>query len=178
MADKRYYSDRHGRRPPTPTLSFDDLKRAVKVYLIHLEGEGYFQEHLGHFCVDSGFSPGLIGGDPATEILLTLGKSHLWPIRTTIDAWNEDDTFDMIEFLYRHTSKPTQRHWHAWDACGWHCTSFDVSAGRAEVRDKLNRLLRAYDSGFELSLEGEVLAIPPSGLALLSAVGKRGFLAV
>jgi len=163
MADKRYYSERHGRRPQTPRLSLEDLRRAIKVYLLHVEEEGYFQEHLGHFCVDSGFSPGLIGADPETEILLTLG-TNLWPIGTTIDEWSEDDSFDMVEFLYAHVSKPTDRHWHAWNGCGWHCTAFDVKEGRAEFRDKLNRVLRAYDSGFELSMKGEVLAIPPSGL--------------
>lgn len=170
MADKRYYSDRHGRRPQTPRLSLEDLRRAVKMYLLGIEEEGYFQEHLGYFCVDSGFSPGLIGGDPATEILLTLGKPHLWPMSSTIDEWGEDDFFDMLEFLYAHISKPIDRHWHSWNGCGWHCTAFDAKEGRAEFRDKLNRILCAYDSGFDLSAEGEVLAIPPTGLEPLAEV--------
>jgi len=164
MTDRSYYSERHGRRPETPKLSFEDLKRAAKVYLLHIEEEGYFQEHLGHFCVDNGFSLGLIGGDPQTEILFTLGKPHLWPIHDTFDGWTEDDFFDMVEFLYARTAKPTERHYHSWNNCGWHCTRFDAKEGRAEFRDKLNRLLRIYDSGFELSNAGEVLATPPSGL--------------
>lgn len=164
---KRYYSERQGRRPETPKLSFEDLKRAAKVYLLSLEEEGYFQEHLGYTCVDSGFSPGLIGGDPQIEIMLTLGKPHLWPICRTFDDWDEDDFLDMVEFLYAHVSKPTQRHYHQWDNCGWHCSAFDAQEGRAEFREKLNRFLRFYDSGFELTEVGEVLAIPPNGLNTL-----------
>jgi hypothetical protein len=167
MTDKLYYSERHGRRPETPKLSLDDLKRAAKVYLLGIQEEGYFQEHLGYSCVEGGFSPGLIGGDPQIEIMLILGKSHLWPIYGTLDDWTEDDFFDMVEFLYAHVSKPTERFYHKWDNCGWHCTAFDAQEGRTEFREKLNRLLRFYDSGFELTKTGEVLAIPPTGLVQL-----------
>jgi hypothetical protein len=164
MTDRRYYSERHGRQPAPRALTLEDVKRAVKVYLGQLETEGHFQEHLGYHCVDSGFVPGLIGSDPQTEILLTLHKPNLWPIQATIDDWPEDDLFDMIEFLYAHTSKPTERYFHSYYSCGWHCTQFDSIGGRLEYRDKINRLLLAYDSGFELSKEGEVLATPPTGL--------------
>ena len=136
----------------------------MKVYLVQLETEGHFQQHLGYHCVDNGFVPGLIETDPQTEILLTLRKSNLWPIESTIDNWSEDDLFDMIEFLYAHTSKPTERYFHSYYSCGWHCMKFDSKAGQLEYRDKINRFLLAYDSGFELSKEGEVLATPPTGL--------------
>jgi hypothetical protein len=69
----------------------------------------------------------------------------------------------MLEFLFDHISKPTERRYHEYSACGWHCTKFDRVAGQQEYRDKLNRLLRAYDSGFEISEQGEVVAIPPTG---------------
>ncbi|MEP7009113.1 MAG: hypothetical protein ABJC13_02210 [Acidobacteriota bacterium] len=167
--EKLYYSERQGRRPETPKLSFDELKRAAKVYLVGIQVEGYFQEGLGHFCVDSGFSPGLIGGDPEIEIRLTLGKSHLWPIAETLDDWSEDDFFDMVEFLCAHVSKPIDRYYHQWDGCGWHCTAFDAEEGRTEFRAKLNRFLGFYDSGFELNRAGEILAIPPTGLERLVA---------
>lgn len=164
MTEKRYYSARHGRASESPRLSFEDVRLALKTYFLGLMHEGYFQEHLGHSCVDTGFTPGLLGGDPSIEIHLTLGKAHLWPIGSTIDDWSEDDLFDMVEFLHANVSKPTQRHWHAWNQCGWHCTAFDQALGQREFHAKVNQYLRAYDSGFELSLLGEVLATPPSGL--------------
>lgn len=164
MTDRRYYSERHGRQPGPTSLTLVDVKRALRVYFDQLETEGHFQEHLGYNCVDKDFVPGLLGSDPQTEILLTLRKPNLWPIQSTIDDWSEDDLFDMIEFLYAHTSKPTERHFHSYYGCGWHCTEFDPETGQLEFREKVNRLLHAYDSGFELSKAGEVLATPPTGL--------------
>jgi hypothetical protein len=164
MTDRRYYSERHGRGPGAAALALEDLKRAAKAYFGQLETEGHFQEYLGYECVDKGFVPGLVGTDAQTEVLLTLRRPNLWPIQSSIDGWSEDDLFDMVEFLYAHTSEPTERHFHSYYGCGWHCTEFDHKAGQAEYRDKINRLLRAYDTGFELSKQGEVLAIPPTGL--------------
>ena len=164
VTDQRYYSERHGRRPASTVLTLDDLKRALNVYFGQLEDEGHFQEYLGYRCVDHDYVPGLAGSDPKTEILLTLHKPNLWPIQSTISDWTEDDLFDMIEFLYANISKPTERHFHSYYNCGWHCTAFDRNAGRLAYREKVNRLLQVYDFGFTLSEPGEVLATPPTGL--------------
>jgi hypothetical protein len=165
-----YYSQRAGRGPATAGLELNDLKRLFKSQYEQLAQEGYFQEYLGFECVDSGFNPGLLGTDLQAEILLSLRKPNLWPIHTTIEFWSEDDLFDMLEFLFDHLSKPIERHYHDYSACGWHCSKFDRASGRLEYRDKMNRLLRAYDTGFELTERGEVVAIAPTGFEpLLSA---------
>lgn len=70
----------------------------------------------------------------------------------------------MVEFLYDHISKPTERSFHSYSGCGWYCSEFDRDAGRLEYRNKIKRLLLSYDSGFELSEQGEVLAVSPTGL--------------
>lgn len=163
MSNRPYYSQRAGRGPATAALDLTDLKRLLKSQYEQFEQEGYFQEYLGFNCVDSGFNPGLLGTDLQAEILLSLRKPNLWPIHSTIDSWSEDDVFDMLEFLFDHISKPTERHFHGYSACGWHCSKFDRASGQLEFREKLNRVLRAYDSGFELSERGEVVAVPPTG---------------
>ena len=135
-----------------------------------LEADGYFQEQFGYECVDAGFVPGSVGTDLQAELTLTLRKPHLWPIQRTIDDWIEDDLFDMTEFLFDNVSKPTQRYYHDYSSCGWHCSEFDRDEGRREFRQKVNRILKSYDSGFELSEGGEVLALAPTGFeALLDA---------
>lgn len=161
--DRSYYSQRAGRGPASATLGLQDLRRVFKAQFDQLESESYFQEFLGFECVDAGFVPGSIGTDLQAELLLTLRKPNLWPVHSTIDNWTEDDLFDMVEFLYDHISKPTKRHFHSYSGCGWHCSEFDREAGRTEYRQKLNRLLKAYDSGFELSEQGEILALSPTG---------------
>lgn len=163
MSNRSYYSQRAGRGAATAALELNDVKRLFKSQYEQLEQEGYFQQDLGFHCVDSGFNPGLLGTDLQAEILLSLRKPNLWPIHSTIDNWSEDDLFDMLEFLFDHISKPTKRHFHDYSGCGWHCYEFDRAAGQTEYREKLNRILRAYDSGFELTEQGEVVAIPPTG---------------
>ncbi|HSR93031.1 MAG TPA: hypothetical protein VLK88_17125 [Gemmatimonadales bacterium] len=98
--DRPYYSQRAGRPPGLAVLSLQDLKRNFKAQFDQLNYQGYFQEYLGFECVDAGFVPGLVGTDLQTELLLTLRKSNLWPIHSTIDSWLEDDLFDMVEFLH------------------------------------------------------------------------------
>ncbi len=167
--DRPYYSQRAGRPPSSASLSLEDFKRVFKAQFDQFESEGYFQEYLGYECVDAGFVPGLVGTDLQAELLITLRKPNLWPVHSTIDGWSEDDFFDMVEFLYDQISKPTQRHLHDYSGCGWHCTEFDRDQGQMEYRQKLNRLLRAYDSGFELSEQGQVLALSPTGFEPLVA---------
>jgi hypothetical protein len=169
--DRPYYSQRAGRGPGSAVLGLQDLKRVFKSQFDQLESEGYFQEYLGFVCVDAGFVPGTIGTDLQAELLLTLRKPNLWPIHATIDSWSEDDLFDIIEFLYDRISKPTKRSYHNFSSCGWHCSEFDRDAGKLEYSQSINRLLRAYEAGFELSEQGEILALSPTGFEpLLAAV--------
>ena len=57
-----------------------------------------------------------------------------------------------------------ERQYHSWNNCGWHCHTFDREAGRTEFREKVNRILREYADGYELSKDGEILSLPQSGL--------------
>lgn len=164
MADRRYYSERAGRGPAAASLPLDDLKRLFADHFSHLESEGYFQESLGYQCVDRGFVSGTTGTDLKAELLLTLNKPQLWPVHATLADWTEDDLFDVIEFAFHHLSKPTERSYHSYYGCGWHCSEFDQAGGRNEFRAWMNRLLQRYDTGFELSAAGDVLALAPSGL--------------
>ena len=163
MSDRKYYSERVGRGGAGAALSLNDLKRLLLSQYEQLETEGYFQEFLGFQCVDAGFVPGRLGTDLKAELLLTLRKPNIWPVGKTIESWSEDDVFDMIEFLHDHISKPTKRHYHDYSQCGWHCSEFDGAEGKSEFREKINRFLRAYDTGFQLTENGEVVANPPTG---------------
>jgi hypothetical protein len=170
MRDRPYYSLRTGTNPSARSLDLAGVRRVFKGIYCHLEAEGYFQEALGYDCVDAGPVAGYLGPDLEGVLLLELRKPDLFPVRDRLEAYSEEDLFDIIEFLYDHVSKPTERQYHQYSDCGWHCSQFDRGTGRMEFRERVNRVLKAYDGGYELSAEGEILALPDSGLeALLEA---------
>jgi hypothetical protein len=170
MREKPYYSVRTGKNPLTGSIDLPTLLRLFRPIYEHFDGEGYFQEDLGYDCVDEGFVPGSLGHDLEGILLLDLRKTNLHPVREHLSDYKEDDLFDIIEFLYDHCSKPTKRFYHEFSGCGWHCTEFDRPQGRAEYRERVNRVLKVYNEGYELSLDGEILSLPETGLeALLEA---------
>lgn len=164
MREKPYYSVRTGKNPLSQRFDLQTLRDLFKSLFIHFEDEGYFQEALGYDCVDAGFVPGTLGHDLSGALLLELRKRDITPIRIKIKDYEEDDLFDMIEFLYEHCSKPIERHYHSWSDCGWHCQTFDREPGRQEFRAKINKVLALYGSGYELSADGEILGLADTGL--------------
>src|SRR6476661_2606218 len=167
MRDKPYYSVRTGKHALGGDLDLPTVLRVLSGIYEDLERERYFQEALGFECVDAGFVSGTAGKDLEGYVLFELRKTHLLPFRTQFPNYSEDDLFDVLEFFYEHVSKPTEREYHSWDDCGWHCNAFDRSEGRAEFREKVNRVLRYYAGGFELSVDGEILGLPDAGLEAL-----------
>jgi hypothetical protein len=166
VRDKPYYSVRTGKNPLAKRFDLPALRDLFKTFFTHFEDEGYFQEALGFYCIDTGFTPGYLGNDLDGTILLHLRKRDLTPIRDKIDYYAEDDFFDVIEFLFDHCSKPINRRYHGtrFNDCGWHCEAFDRKQGQQEFRQQINMVLTHYDSGYELSAEGEILSLADKGL--------------
>ncbi|HIE32085.1 MAG TPA: hypothetical protein EYP67_06870 [Methanosarcinales archaeon] len=166
MSDKKYYAARKGILKPEPV----DLQLLKKVFLrIYREFEDdlYFQEATGYHCVDKGEVRGLWGrGDSDSEafIYLELGMDDIWPIEKNIENYDEPTLFTVIEFLYDHVSEPIDKWYHRWDNCGWHSSKYDRENGRAAYRKNLNEILKDYDCGYQLSSDGEILEIAPTGL--------------
>ena len=160
-----YYSVRTGKNPFAAGFDLDTLRDLFRTQFIYFEDEGYFQEALGFNCVDQGFIPGTLGHDLEGALLLQLRKRNLTPIRSKIAGYSEEDLFDVVEFLYDHCSKPVERTYHNWSECGWHCSSFDREPGRAEYRERMNKLLVLYGKGYELSVAGEMLSLADDGLS-------------
>lgn len=158
-----YYSQRAGSHPNPNGLRFSDIVDLFKRVYSQLDEDGYFTEAFGFECVDAGWVEGAVR-DAGLEVLLSVQKSHLWPIATKASDYNEDDLFDMIEFLYQHVSKPIDGTFHSWNSCGMHWTSFNRAEGQKEYRERINRVLLHYERKFELSPRGEVLVKAEPGL--------------
>ena len=164
MRTKPYYSVRTGKNPLAAKFDLATLRDLFRTLFVKFEDDGYFQEALGYECVDAGFVPGVLGHDLAGILLLELRKKDLTPISSKIESYSEEDLFDIIEFLYEHASKPKEGSYHSYSSCGWHYRTFDKETGRVEYREKMNKVLALYGPGYELSADGEILALADDGL--------------
>lgn len=162
MTNHVFYSMRTGSNPAKDGFSIDDLKILFHRVYDNLCEAGYFDESFGSCCVDAGPIAGKIT-DVTLEIFLKIRKKNLWPISECIGKYNEDDLFDIIEFLYIHVSKPIDGNYHSWDECGMHWETFNKADGQIEFKGKINEILGMYKGQFELSGNGEILTKPDVG---------------
>ena len=163
-----YYSARKN-GPRATALRLEDLRELVKSTWDHYENAGYFVEAFGSTCVDSGFDPGFAGTNVKAYALLSLQRPNIWPPEDSYAAWDEDDTFTVIEFLYDHISKPHKKSYHDWNSCGFHYSNFVQADGQFEYRERMNVILGQYGEGWELTDKGEILSKPPNGMTELVA---------
>lgn len=164
MRDKPYFSVRMGKHPTGGRLDLKGLKRLFLSAYRQFESGGYFQETLGFECVDAGEVAGTAGADIEAFFFRKLRKQGLWPVDATIEAYSEDDLFDVIELMHDCVSKGVNGNYHSWDDCGWHYDTFDRQAGQNDYRVALNEILAEYGPGYKLTAEGEIVAVPPVGL--------------
>jgi len=147
---------RMGRRAQSIDLA--TAKRLFGAVFAELVRNDYFEEFAGYECVDAGPVPGTAGLDIPSFVFRKTLRDDLWPVLDNIESWPEDTFMDAIEFLYDHVSKPVEpRYFHDWSECGYHDKNFDSAAGRELYRSEVNDILRLLESGWELSVEGEVL---------------------
>src|SRR5215207_6371927 len=167
MGERRYYSVRTGKNPLASQLDLPIFLRLFSDLYEDFVEKGYFQEYFGYRCVDLGDVPGKLGESIDFQILRRIFKQDLWPVEEKYNQYSEDDVFEMIEFLYDHISKPIKGDYHSWDNCGWHYHTFDTALGRQEYCTEINKFLREYKEGYELSRKGEILALADEGLSTL-----------
>jgi hypothetical protein len=164
---RAYYAERTGKGASGGRLNLTTLKALYKTEYDRWEEAGYFQEHFGFWCVDRDYVAGTLGSNIDAKVMFALGRDGLWPIHVHLAGYTEDDLFSVIEFVFDHISKPIKGTMHQWNQCGMHWEEFDGSAGRAEYRASLNALLARYEKGYELSSDGEVMELGPTGTSNL-----------
>lgn len=128
--------------------------------------DGYFQEYFGYSCVDGG-TDGKIGKYPEVFFMERIQKKDLYPIHEKIESYSEDDLFDVIELLYDCCSAPTKGYYHQYSNCGYHYEEFDADVGRKYFRETINNSLKYYETGYEISSDGEILAFLEDGFSNL-----------
>lgn len=163
MDKRNYYAARKGILKPT-LMDLQLLKKVFSQIYQEFEDNLYFQEATGYHCVDRGEIRGLWGSDIEAFIYLKLRMNNIWPIQKNIENYDEPTLFTVVEFLHDYVSEPLNKWYHEWDQCGWHCFEFDRDKGREKYRMRMNEILKDYGRGYQLSSDGEILEIAPTGL--------------
>lgn len=164
---REYYSTRTGKITETAEITLKLLKKLFLITYEKLDEDGYFQKYFGYWCVDQDEVYGELGRDIDSMIFLGIKKEGLWPIRTKIENYSEDDLFDIIEFMYDHCSKPISGYYHQYNGCGHHYDTFNDADGQKLYREKINFILRDFGQGFEISENGEILELPDPNITTL-----------
>ena len=158
---RRYYSSRNR----TEGLTLVDLYGKLQHLYLLFRDRDYFKERAGITAHDL---PEVIKHEAGIALSFQPFPITTW---SGLDL-TEDNVFDAIEFLYDHVSKPGK--WMAvGDESGYEYSDYDGyddKAGRAEFRQRTNAFLADYRSGYELTEQGDILALGAHGLQhILSA---------
>jgi len=167
MKPRDYYSKRTGMITETAEITLKVLKKLFMISYAKLEEDGYFQKYFGYYCTDLGTVLGELGNDIDSMIFIGLKKENLWPLKTKIDKFSEDDLFDMIEFIHDHCSSPVSGYYHQFNDCGHHYNVFNDQVGQLKYREVMNYILKDYKDGFEISEHGEILELPDCNMVSL-----------
>lgn len=159
---RQFYSTRLGRNRNSTGFAFDIVKKLFVELYKEMRADGYFNEYLGWHCVDQGFVEGKTR-NPGLDILLKVRTDGLWPVEEKYENYNEDDLFDVVEYLYTCVSEPERGTYHNFSDCGMHWETFDQVKGQKAYVRRMNEVIGLYCEPFELSDSGEVLRAAEEG---------------
>lgn len=160
--ERPYWSERQGRAPELPAIDEAALKRMTTNVVLDFLDRDYFQEVFGYDCVDAGSVAGTAGRDVGDWFLRTIHRDSIWPFATHRETWDSDTLFDVLEVLFDVVSRPVSGRYHDFSGCGWHYSTFDREAGRAEFRVGLSRLLERYADPLTMKEAGEIVHVIPA----------------
>jgi hypothetical protein len=158
---RKFYSQRTGTNQNISGFSLDVVKETFLRVYAAMRRDGYFDEYLGSYCVNQGDVTGIVN-DPDLDILLKVRKKDLWPIDQKYQFYNEDDLFDIIEYLFTVVSEPVDGHLNAFTG-DMHWEKFDKERGERHYRNVVNDVLDLFVDDYEISEEGDVLQKPDKG---------------
>jgi hypothetical protein len=152
---RRYYSS----RTKPGSLTLEDLYwKSANLYLLFRDKD-YFKGKAGITKTDL---PDAIKHEAAVALTFQPFSITKW----SQEDITEDHIFELLEFLYDRVSKPgrwvemtTDSGFSFYDYDG-----YDDDAGREEFRSMANSFLPDYKTGFELTRDGNVLAMGTDGL--------------
>jgi hypothetical protein len=168
-----YFSERElGPKPRTENEVGANAWGGLVAFINTLIDNGYFGDKFPEMCPDN---DGVVGTNKSTMSLAVLAEFP--EIKFPLDASETPSTLtilDLLEFCHEHIAKPIQGSFHQY--WGLHHLSFDVEAGKAEFRQRINRIFARNGIAFDLQDDGQItrLAPPVTSDYLNSAIFQTG----
>lgn len=156
--NRQYYSSRNNPKQ----LSVNDLyQKIISLYLM-LRNKDYFKS-------EAGITASEVPDETKHKAVLMLDFQPFPIEEWTDEKGNEDNLFDIIEYLYDVVSKPGSLVDMTTDT-GWNYTdydNYDPHTGRAEYISYVNAFLCRYRNGYELTKNGTILSIGNDGVQVI-----------
>jgi hypothetical protein len=168
-----YFSDRqNGPRPRKEETINQVVWNGIAALVQSLVADSSFGVSFPDVCTDGS---DVVGTNTTTwrGVLLAEHPEIEWPFRT--DAVPSAlAILDLVEFTHDHIAKPIQGAYHGFFR--HHHLSFERDAGRAEFRQRINRLFARNGLAYELGADGNVIRLAPAVLreSLQAAVFHTG----
>lgn len=146
-----YFSVRNGIKIVLP----NEFHERFAAMMNDFASRGYFKEKLEIYGISAN-----------SQYINNKSKGHIGIEIYPFNQWKNENkksnlVFDAIEFLYRFVSKPGE-----WGTVtnhtGWNSEdflSYNDAEGKLEFKDETNILLNAFDQGYELQSDGNILFI-------------------
>ena len=153
-----YFSERErGPRPRTNETISPVAWGGIAATIESLVADGSFGESFPDSCNDGG---AVVGTDWRKwyNVMRAEVADVAWPFNTS-EAPETLIILDLVEFCYRHVSKPEQGTFHPYFK--HHHLSFERDAGLSEFRDRLNRLFARNGLAYELGADGKIVRLAP-----------------
>jgi len=148
---RRYYSSRNN----LIRLTLDKLSSKLRSLFLLFRSNDYLKGKAG---ITDDHIPNSIKHEAALSLNFDFFS---WLELKRVEI-TEDHIFDAIEFLYDHVSKPGE--WSEIDYGVYDYRSYDDDAGQEEFKSQANVFLADYKDGYELTIDGHILALDTDGL--------------
>jgi hypothetical protein len=151
---RKYYTSRNS----VKKLDLSELYTKLQSLYLLLRDKGHFAERAG-------ILPHQIPDAIKHEARLALSFQPFPLTKWAQYDVTENHIFDVLEFLYDHTSKRDIVDWCQGDmGHEYPVYSYDEKKGRKEFRARANLFLSEYRDGYELTEDGKVLSLGNGGL--------------
>lgn len=150
----KYYSERKNVLDEDYEIDLRNLKEYFLDVFYYFERQGDFKSaFIGIYSGERQLKAPAMGPSPEIYFLKHLRNSNIYPIEVYYNKYSQEELFTVIEILHNHIAR--------YDI---ESQEYDFKQVQEEFREYINSILRFYDKGYFLNINGHILELPNDGL--------------